>query len=431
MSLRRNTLWNMIGAAVPFLLGLATIPYLLKQVGEEAFGVLSLIWTMIGYFSIFDFGLGRALTQQVASNRAAGIVKELPGLVKTGLVFTLVAGVVGGLLLAILANPLGLKWLNVSPGLKSPTIQALLIASIGIPLTTLTTGLKGVLEAFEEFKSANILRIILGLANFGLPALTVKFFGPSLALMVYSLILTRLVMLLAHFYLVYKLLPHGWIKAQFSKEKLIGLLSFGSWMTLSNVVSPLMVVADRFIISSIVGASSVAFYVVPADTLIRVLIIPAALSTALFPRLATTMVTDPIASKVIYGKCLKTVLFIMLPICLGIVIFSHFGLTLWLGADFAEKSWKIASILALGIMMNGVAQVPYAAVQAAANAKATALLHVGEFVFYLPLLFVFLHYFGLIGAAIVWVIRVGVDMLILLFFAKKAFNSLIIEKVLV
>ena len=426
MSLRRNTVWNMIGAAVPFLLGLVTIPYLLKQAGVESFGVLSLVWTMIGYFSIFDFGLGRALTQQVASNRAGGQVHELPSLVKTGLVFTLVAGVVGGSLLAILAKPMGLKWLNVSQSLESSTMEALLIASIGIPLTTLTTGLKGVMEAFEEFKSANILRIVLGLANFGLPALSVKFFGPSLPLMVYSLILTRLVILLAHLYFVHRLLPLGWISAHFSKEKMVGLLSFGSWMTLSNIVSPLMVVSDRFIISSIVGASLVAFYSVPADMLIRVLIIPAALSTALFPRLAVMMVTDPVESKVVYEKCLKTVIFTMLPICLGIAIFSRFGLTIWLGADFAEKSWKIASILAIGIAMNGIAQVPYAAVQAAANAKATAYLHVSEFVFYLPLLYVFLHFFGIIGAAIVWVIRVGADMLILLFLAKKAYKSIII-----
>lgn len=419
MSLRRNTLWNMVGAAVPFLLGLVTIPYLLRQIGVEVFGILSLVWTMIGYFSIFDFGLGRALTQQVASSRAGGQFSELPSLVKTGLLFTLAAGIGGGLVLAILANPLGLKWLNVSAPLKDTTIQALLIASLGIPLTTLTTGLKGVLEAYEEFKAANILRIFLGLANFGLPALSVKFFGPSLSLMVYSLIFARFVALLAHIYLVHLLLPSGWMKAQFSKEKMKGLLSFGSWMTLSNIVSPLMVVADRFIISSIVGASVVAFYTVPADMLIRVLIIPAAISTALFPRLTAMMVKDPLGSKVVYEKSLKVVIWIMLPICMGIALFSRWGITLWLGADFAAKSWKIASILSFGLLMNGLAQVPYAAVQAAADAKTTAILHLGEFVFYLPLLFVFLHYFGLIGAAIVWVIRVGADLLILLILANK------------
>ena len=69
--------------------------------------------------------------------------------------------------------------------------------------------------------------------------------------------------------------------------------------------------------------------------------------------------------------------------------------------------------------MNGIAKITFAAVQAAGKAKFTAVLHVGEFIFYLPLLFVFLKYFGIIGAAIVWVLRVGADLLILLYGAKK------------
>ncbi|MFS6652683.1 hypothetical protein WHK00_14665, partial [Staphylococcus aureus] len=95
-----------------------TIPYLIKQVGVEAFGVLTLIWALIGYFSLFDFGLGRALTQQVAATLAADEATHLPGLVKTGLGFTAVAGLGGGILLAALAYLLATKWLNVSISLQ-------------------------------------------------------------------------------------------------------------------------------------------------------------------------------------------------------------------------------------------------------------------------------------------------------------------------
>ncbi|KTT41089.1 hypothetical protein RSA46_24070 [Pseudomonas oryzihabitans] len=33
-----------------------------------------------------------------------------------------------------------------------------------------------------------------------------------------------------------------------------GLLKFGSWMTVSNIISPLMVYFDRFVLSGMVGA---------------------------------------------------------------------------------------------------------------------------------------------------------------------------------
>lgn len=426
MSLRRNTLWNIAGAGIPFLLGAVTIPYLLRQVGVEAFGILTLVWALIGYFSLFDFGFGRALTQQVATNRAAGQIEQLPSLVKTGLLFTLATGLVGGALLAGLANPLGYKWLNVTVSLQQSTVYSLLIASLGIPLTTLTTGLKGVLEAYEDFKAANMLRLLLGVANFGLPVLSVMAFGPSLAMMVSSLIAARLAVLVAHMYLVYKKLPLGWVEAKFNRRKMDELLSFGSWMTVSNIVSPLMVVADRFIISSVLGASLVAYYTVPSDFLIRILIIPGALAAALFPRLTSMMTTDRKGAKSLYEKSLKVTTITMLPICLSIAIFSYWGLSLWLGEGFAQNSWKITSVLSVGLLLNGIAQVPFAAVQAAGNAQTTALLHLGEFVFYLPLLFVFLHYFGLQGAAIIWVIRVGADLMILLMYAKKCTHNTLI-----
>ena len=422
MSLKRNTIWNMIGAGAPFLLGVVTIPYLLKTVGVEAFGILSLVWTMIGYFSFFDFGLGRALTQQVATNRAEGKIAELPNLVMTGLVFTLSTGIVGGFILAMMANPLGHKWLNVSLSLQPSTIQSLFIAALGIPLTTLTAGLKGVLEAYEDFRAVNILRLFLGVANFGLPVLSIFIFGPSLSMMVVSLIIARLVVLGAHLYLVYNKLPVGWIKAKFNKQKMKELLSFGSWMTISNIVAPLMVVADRFIISSVVGASVVAYYTVPADFLIRILIIPGALAAALFPRLTSLLNTNNEEARSVYEKSLKVTILTMLPICLGVALFSYWGLLFWLGKNFALNSWKITSILSFGLLMNAIAQIPFAAVHAKGNVKVTAFLHLGEFIFYLPLLFIFLHYFGLIGAAIVWGMRTGVDLIVLLICAKKAYE---------
>ncbi|GAG90342.1 unnamed protein product, partial [marine sediment metagenome] len=179
----------------PCLLGIITIPYLLGHLGREALGILTLVWTLIGYFSLFDFGLGRGLTQQVATKLATGLGKQVPSLVKTGLLLTTATGLIGGVLLACLANVLGYKWLNVNISLQQSTVHSLLIASLGIPLTTLTVGLRGVLEAYEDFKSVNLLRILLGVANFGLPVLSIMVFGPSLVIAVTSLIVARLISL--------------------------------------------------------------------------------------------------------------------------------------------------------------------------------------------------------------------------------------------
>jgi O-antigen/teichoic acid export membrane protein len=422
--IRRNTLWNLFGSAAPFLLGVVSVPYLVRHAGVERFGVLTIVWALIGYFSLFDFGLGRALTQQVSTNRALGQHEELASLVKTGLLFILIAGLLGGFLLAIFSTHLGGQWLNVNKFLQKETISSLFIASVGIPMTTLTTGLRGVLEAYEDFKTVNILRLFLGMANFGFPVISVIYFGPSLPHMVASLVVARLFILYGHLYLVKKHLPIGWMKAGFDRLKMRGLLSFGAWMTVSNVVSPLMVVADRFVVSSILGAEIVAYYTVPSDLLIRLLIVPGALAAALFPRLTSLMMTEVGNARSVYMRSVKLTGFVMLPMCLCVALGSYWGLTFWLGEEFAQHAWKVTTILSIGIFFNGLAQIPFAAVQAAGKAKETAMLHLTEFVFYVPLLFLLLHYFGLAGAAISWVIRSGVDLLALLVMANNSFKKI-------
>jgi O-antigen/teichoic acid export membrane protein len=301
--------------------------------------------------------------------------------------------------------------------------MALLIAAIGIPLTTVTAGLRGILEALEDFKIINLLRIVLGMANFGLPALSVMLISDSLVWMVASLILARAVVLMMHTWFVHRKATNDWISAPVSKRDVRSLFSFGAWMSVSNVISPLMVTADRFLLSALLGAAAVAYYTVPFEALSRVLVIPAALSAALFPRLATVMASDLPAAEKLYIKSIKTVLTVLLPICLLLAFGSRLGLSVWLGDEFAERSWMIVCVMASGILFNGLASIPYALVQAAGNARATAILHALEFALYLPLLFFSVKTIGILGAPFAWSVRTLVDMILLMTLSRRYFGA--------
>ena len=65
--LARNSLLNLLGQGVPLIAAFFAIPKLITGLGTERFGLLTLAWLVIGYFSLFDLGLGRALTQVVAA----------------------------------------------------------------------------------------------------------------------------------------------------------------------------------------------------------------------------------------------------------------------------------------------------------------------------------------------------------------------------
>lgn len=404
---------------MPLLVGLFCVPYLVQHLGVEAFGILTLIWALIGYFSLFDFGLGRALTQQIAKRVNSPSAIEIPGLARVGLLFTLMTGALGGLVLALLADVLAYDWLNVSVELQDSTKTSLLIASLGIPLATLTTGARGVVEAYQDFKATNLIRLWLGAATFGLPVVSVWLFGPSLPWTVAALVVARLISCAAQWVSAGRKLPDGWQKVGVQLPFLKVLLSQGVWMTASNLIGPLVVTLDRFIIASFVAAGVVAYYTVPSEVMVRLLIVPGALAAALFPQLASVLQFSQIEAAALYNRSLRITILCMAPICLVTTIGSYWGLSWWIDPEFAADSWPIASILSLGILCNSIAFVPFAIIQAAGRARTTALANMLVLVLYLPVLLWLVDEHGVVGAAMAWVFRAVIDMALLLYFARK------------
>ena len=65
-------MWSFAGQMAPALIALLAIPPLLRGLGIDRFGVLSLAWTVVGYFSLFDLGLGWALTRVLSERLSTG-----------------------------------------------------------------------------------------------------------------------------------------------------------------------------------------------------------------------------------------------------------------------------------------------------------------------------------------------------------------------
>src|SRR3546814_9077603 len=100
----------------------------------------------------------------------------------------------------------------------------------------------------------------------------------------------------------------------------------------------------------------------------------------------------------------------MSPICLLMAVGSYWGLALWINSEFAAESWAIVSILSVGILCNSIAFVPFATIQAAGNARLTALANILVVILYIPTLLLLVHQYGVFGAAVAWVFRAIIDM---------------------
>lgn len=407
MSLRKNTLWNIAGSGLPLIAAVAFIPYCLKQLGSEVFGILTLIWALIGYFSLFDFGVGRALTFEIGKLNAKGGRGEVSALMRAGLLLTLLSGLLGGLLMWLLAPYLARSWLNISAPFQTDAQQAFQLAALGIVFATLGSGLRGVQEGLEAFRTANVNRIVLGLCTFSLPALAIGLHGPELNMIVIYLVVARLAILLLNAFQ----LRGYWVEpASPLRPNIKSLIAFGSWVTLSGVIGPVMVYGDRFFVSATVGANLLPLYAIPQEGLQRLLMIPGAFCSALLPRLSGLGHAE---RKALFLKSYKRLALGMLAVCVIGALLAHPALSIWLSPDFASEAIHLVLILIVGLWINSVAMVPFTLLHAMGDARLTAIFHMLELVIYVVSLFYLVHALGLLGAAVAWVMRVALDWILL------------------
>ena len=416
--LARNTLFNLIGQAAPMLVAIFAIPMLIKGLGTERFGVLTLAWMAVGYFSLFDLGLGRALTKLVAEKLGAGQEREIPSLVWTSLFLMTIMGLLGMLVVIIISPWLVNGVLKIPIRLKSETLKSFYLLAISIPLVIGTAGLGGVLAAYQRFGLINAIRIPMGIYTFLGPLLVLPF-SHSLFPVVAVLVAGRLIGLIVHLLLCFYVTPA--LRNGIVLQRLVirPLISFGSWMTVTNIVGPLMVYLDRFLIGALVSMASVAYYATPYEVVTKLWLIPGALVGVLFPAFSASFVQDPNRTTLLFNRGVKFVFLALFPLTLLLVTFAHEGLYLWLGIEFAQNSYRVLQWLAVGVFINSLAQIPFALVQGAGRPDITSKLHLAELPIYLVSVWLLIHAYGIEGAAIAWMARVTVDALLLFVVAKR------------
>lgn len=400
MSLIKNSSWNLIGTAASAAVMIPALGYFARQLDTESFGLLTLVLAFVGYASVLDGGFARAVIREVAC--AGSDLLAIKRLMSTAFWVVFFLGVVFGSLLWI-SSPWLVHWIKVGD-LHADAVTGFQWAScIVLPVLL---GLLGMapLEGQALFARLNVVRS-LGYAivfTSGIVSVSLEptFTSAVIGLLVGRVLMTGLCWWVSRFYMSAGL-------PMFYRTEFAHLYRFGGWVTLSNLISPLMDYLDRFVLSSIAGVQSVAFYAAPAEGIQKIQSLPGSVARALFPMLSSKVGS---AALKLALRAVGLQSLVGLSIALVLVLYGDVLMGLWLGAEYALKSGQVIQILGFGVLFNAVAMIPQTALQALGKAKASAAVHLVEILPFLALLYILTDWYGIEGTAFAWVLRSFVDM---------------------
>ncbi|PTT19013.1 hypothetical protein DBR12_13610 [Acidovorax sp. HMWF029] len=414
---------NVTGMVLPMLVGVMVVPGLLQRLGQERFGVLALGWVLVGYFGSLDLGMGRALTQYLSSADEAGISRREQAAVACAARRLLGGFSLGLALLLSLLLPWLVNFIEMPTELNAQTQAATPLLALAVPLANWFACSAGALEARSRFGAVNSVRIPAGVANFVAPWMT-SLFTTDLFWVIGSLLVVRLAGALG---MAWRARPEFAQPAlQWPSTGIRQLLRFGGWMTVSNLIGPVMSYFDRFAIAAWVTVAAVTHYTVPFDVISRLPMVPIAIMGVLLPLLAQTRHSAPGTSPQHYTTITRTVDLLLVCWIPGLVMTAWLGpwlLAWWVGSDLAAASTPIWRWLAVGVLVNGLAHLPFTLLQSQGRTDIIAKIHLAELIPYIFFLWWAIIQYGLVGAAVMWSVRTSIDTALIFSSALRHFPN--------
>jgi O-antigen/teichoic acid export membrane protein len=417
--LARNATLNVLAEGWTFLVLVIAMPKLVAFLGETGFGLFSLAWVVIGYLTFLDIGVNRAATKFVSEHLAGEDDQAVRSVVRTAFIANLSLGLLGGLLVVLLSPYLIHSVFKVSPALENQARLTFYAVGVAVPVLLVQGILRAILSSYQRFGWINSVNAAATTAQWT-GAVLLAWRGFGLAWVVGITVVARMVATVVYGLVLSRMLPRFHQHSSAGVGTIFKLLRFGSWVTVSQLISPVLVYLDRVLIASFVSLGAVTLYTVPYEVMTRLRLIPSSMMSTLYPAFSERGLEGQQAHlQHLYEQTVRYLLLILLPGITFLVLLGSDVLTVWMGTGFARQTVAVLEILAVGALANGMAYVPYNMLQAVGRPDLTGKFHLLELPFYVALCFVFVPRWGIAGAALASTLRFALDAGLLFWAVRK------------
>lgn len=412
-----NTIYNFLGQVIPLLVGIFTIPPVVKGLGVDQFGLLTIAWMFLGYFSMFDLGIGRATINYVSRALNKNNMDEIRRVIWSSLFIQVCLGLVGTVVLVLITPLLVRHVIKMPESMLQESGIILYIIAGSYPIVILSTGLRGVLEALHRFDVVNLVKGPASILNYLIPYLG-YLAGFNLTVIIIASVVSRIVFLFVYIVCVVHQIPEMKKGFALSGTMIKSLFSYGGWISITSVFSPVYYYLERFLITYYLSIGLLTYYTVPFEILMKVLIIPSSIAMTLFPTFSFHSHSETRVLLSMFFRPMKYLAILLSPILITGLLFADTILTVWMGEAFAEQSTVVFQVIVLIVVFNSLAIIPFTAVQGLGRPDLKTKLDFVLMPLYIGLCAVCIPRWGIVGAAICKLVLTVVDYICLLYLSK-------------
>ena len=406
-SVRSNIIANFAGKAWAGLFSLAFVPFYIKLLGVEVYGLLGIFMSLSALLSLLDMGLSATLSRELSRlSTNENSKQESRDLVRTFEVIYWGIGILIGVLVITLAPLIAKYWINSSSINNETVEQAIMIMGLSVAFQWPGAIYSGGLIGLQQQVELNVIRSVTVTVQHGGAVLVLLFISPSILLFfLWQSIVGLLATIILAIWL-WRSLDIAEHAAEFKKVLVVKNWRFASGMMAISLVTILLTQLDKIILSKMLTLEMFGYYMLAFNVANALNNLVTPISSALFPKF-TQLVAMNETSKLIslYHKSCQLLSIIVLPAAITMAIFSKEILTFWLGDTIVvQNAHLILSLLMIGTALNAVMTLPYALQLANGWTKLAIYKNIIAVVLLIPLMVWMVEKYQGIGAAWVWII---------------------------
>ena len=414
-STNRNIAANLAFSVWGFMVSLVAVPVYIRFVGIEAWGIMGIYATLMTAARLLDLGISTTLNRELASQSATqGCADETRNLVRTlEVLYWGIAFLLGAVVTAIVPF-LASDWVHTVNLAHGTVSRALALVAIVIvfqwPFNLYSGGLLGLQR---QVALALVSAFMTTLRAVG-AILVLWLVSPTIDAFLYWQIAISILSTLCVAVLLWRSLPGGWRGARMRPVLLKKVWRFTLGMGVAGALGLVLTQLDRLILSKMLPLDKFGYYALAGTLVGGLQYVTASIHAAIFPRFTHLVASgDEVRLASAYHEAGEIVAVLVVPAVVVLALFSCETIEVWTGSSVAvENVGHVVSLLAIGVGLSGLTITSYALQLAHGWTRLSLYLNAGQLVITAPAIVFLTQRYGLVGAALSWVIT-GMVLLVL------------------